>query len=576
MNQIIKSYQDYQVIEAETNKFVKEYGKKYKFTELSNGFLFFILERMFNLQEDEAFNAITDTDFITRQSTFENNIDHPHDKGIDAIIIDEEDKVIHLMNFKYYKKGYAKVKNKHFESGEIPKVKSILQDIFERVIPNNANPILKDKLKEIFLLQDKGIRFNFKIHFIANIYEGFTDDENNELKEHLLRDYQDDVTFEMINISSIIRKLIAKQEVLNAKFKILGKNFFEKSQYGYRALILEMQAKDLIRIILDDNEVRTDIESNDSQIKKAIINENIFEDNVRVYLKQSGSINKNIKKTALDEDEASKFFFFNNGITITCNKFIYQGKSSPLVELLGLQVVNGSQTLHSLKEAFDESVDNSETFDDISLLCRIYETEDIEFKSKIAEYTNNQNSVSNRDVRSIDIIQIKLEKELMSKGYFYERKKNQYPNEEKKFRIDAEKFGQAYLAYVLNMPGEAKNKKSIIFSKQYDEIFNGDLSANIVLEVVKVYSFVEELKIKKQEEKPFLKHSTYYIMYFMSLIKKKDTTLNQELLYNEAIDCLVFIRDEEKKRLTEDFTDAGLFKGNTPKSYLSVFSLSDN
>jgi len=572
---IVKSYQDYQLIEAEVQKYVDDYGDKYKFSELSNGFLFFILERIFDLQEDEAYNAITDTQFITRQKNYNNEQDHPHDKGIDAIIIDEENRVVHLLNFKYYKNGYEKVKDKSFESGEIPKVKSILKDLFERHIPTNANPPLKEKLEEIFLLQDKGIRFTFKIHFIANIYKGFTLDEETEFKNHLDIDYNGDVVFDNISINHIVNKLIMKPEKLNAKFKISGRNFFEKSQYGHRALIAEIYAKDLLRIILNDEELRNNIEANDSDIRDCLINENIFEDNVRVYLKQRSSINKNIKKTASDEDESNKFFFYNNGITITCDTFDYQGKLSPLINLFGLQVVNGSQTLHSLKEAFDELGDDSENFDDISLLCRIYETKDTEFKSKIAEYTNNQNPVSNRDVRSIDIIQIKLEKELLAKGYYYERKRNQHQDVAKEERIDAEKFGQAYLAFYLNMPGEAKNKKSIIFSTKYDEIFNSQLSADIILECLVIYNYIEEQKLLMNHDKAFLNHSTYYIMYFISLIKKKELDKNLEEWYMIAIDYIEKIREKEKLKLSDEFSDAVLFKGNTPKTYMSEFNLND-
>jgi hypothetical protein len=569
MSETIKSFQDYKLIETSVNKFISDYGEKYKFTEPSIGFLFFILEKMFNLQEDEAYNAITDTIFITRQNNYKKS-DFPHDKGIDSILIDEEDKTVHLMNFKYYQSGYEKIKNKKFESGEIPKIKSILKDIFEKNIPDNANPILKEKLREIFILQDKGIRFKFKIYFISNIYSEFTEDEESEFKNSLKIDYNDDVKYEYLLIQNIVAKLTEKQEKLNAKFKINGKNFFEKSEYGHRALIVEMYAKDLIRIILNDDELRNNIETEDSELKECSINENAFEDNVRVYLKQRSNINKNIKNTALDEDESDKFFFYNNGVTITCENFEYQGKNNALVSLFGIQVVNGSQTIHSLKEAFDENEDN---FDDISLLCRIYETKNSEFKSKIAEYTNNQNPVNNRDVRSIDIIQIKLEKELNIKGYFYERKRSQYENESKELRIDSEKFGQAFLSFYLEMPAEAKNKKSVIFSTKYNEIFNDNLTSDIVLEVFKLYKDIEDKKLQLKGVKTFLAHSTYYIMYFIYLLNRIS---NKNILidhYDKAVEKIEYIREKEKEKLSDDFSDGVLFRGNNPKKYLSELGL---
>jgi len=570
--EIIKSFQDYTLIESYVNKYLQDYGRKYKFTEPSMAFLFFVLERIFNLQEDESYTSITDTNFITRQNDYKKT-DFPHDKGIDSIIIDEEEKTVHLLNFKYYKSGFEKIKNKQFESSEIPKIKDILKDIFERTIPENANPILQERIKEIFLLQDKNIRFTFKVHFVSNLYKGFTEDEERVFKNSLYDDYKSDVEINYILVPQISEKLTEKKETINGMFRVEGKNFFEKSEYGYRALIFEMSAKDLIRITSNDDGLRDNLDAEDSEIKNAEINENAFEDNVRVYLKQRSNINKNIKKTALDEDESSKFFYFNNGVTITCNEIDYQGKSNFPVKLLGLQVVNGSQTIHSLKEAFNESV---EDFEDISLLCRVYETKDPIFKSKIAEYTNNQNPVTNRDVRSIDIIQIKLEKELQAYGYYYERKKNQYEAQSKDKRIDSEKFAQAYLAYYLNMLGEAKNKKSIIFSNKYSEIFNDLLTAEDILLIFNLYQDIENKKLELKGEKPYLTHATYYIMYFIKILNKDTKSDELISLYDEALQDIEYIRNKEKSILNDDFSDAVLFRGNTPKTYLSELGRSIN
>jgi len=477
------------------------------------------------------------------------------------------------LNFKYYKSGFEKIKNKQFESSEIPKIKDILKDIFERTIPENANPILQERIKEIFLLQDKNIRFTFKVHFVSNLYKGFTEDEERVFKNSLYDDYKSDVEINYILVPQISEKLTEKKETINGRFRVEGKNFFEKSEYGYRALIFEMSAKDLIRITSNDDGLRDNLDAEDSEIKNAEINENAFEDNVRVYLKQRSNINKNIKKTALDEDESSKFFYFNNGVTITCNEIDYQGKSNFPVKLLGLQVVNGSQTIHSLKEAFNESV---EDFEDISLLCRVYETKDPIFKSKIAEYTNNQNPVTNRDVRSIDIIQIKLEKELQAYGYYYERKKNQYEAQSKDKRIDSEKFAQAYLAYYLNMLGEAKNKKSIIFSNKYSEIFNDLLTAEDILLIFNLYQDIENKKLELKGEKPYLTHATYYIMYFIKILNKDTKSDELISLYDEALQDIEYIRNKEKSILNDDFSDAVLFRGNTPKTYLSELGRSIN
>ena len=106
------------------------------------------------------------------------------------------------------------------------------------------------------------------------------------------------------------------------------------------------------------------------------------------------------------------------------------------IELENIQIVNGSQTIHSLYEAF---LKDASKFEYIELLCRIYETKNSALSTSIAEYTNSQNPVKSRDVRSIDYIQQKLEQELLVKGLYYERKKNQYDKKAKNLRLDAEK-----------------------------------------------------------------------------------------------------------------------------------------
>ncbi|WP_081495226.1 AIPR family protein [Helicobacter cinaedi] len=128
-------------------------------------------------------------------------------------------------------------------------------------------------------------------------------------------------------------------------------------------------------------------------------------------------------------------------MTIICDNIQYQGKKDVSIILKNIQIVNGGQTIHSLKEVLSQN-DNIEN---VSVLYKIYQTNSKRLKAKISEFTNNQNPVKWRDIRSIDELQIKLENEFRILGYYYERKKNQYKNYPKKKRIDSEKIGQVLL-----------------------------------------------------------------------------------------------------------------------------------
>lgn len=261
-------------------------------------------------------------------------------------------------------------------------------------------------------------------------------------------------------------------------------------------------------------------------MKNYEILEDAFEDNVRVYLKQRSKINRNIKKTALS-DENHRFFYFNNGITITCDQFEYPKTiRSPIIELKNIQVVNGSQTIHALYEAF---LEDSSKFEYIELLCRIYETKNLLLSTNIAEYTNSQNPVKSRDVRSIDFIQQKLEQEFLLKGLYYERKKSQYIDQPKNLRLDAEKVGQVLMAFYNEMPREAKNRKKFIFGEKYDEIFSDEITADKVLLPFKLFDNIEEEKTKVKssvslsngQQDSFILYSSYYILYVIAKLAQK-------------------------------------------------------
>jgi hypothetical protein len=565
----IYSIQDFNLVKSNIQRVISLYSDEFNFSEESIGFIIFILERFFNLQDDEFADVITDGIFVTKQSFFSWKNDFSHDRWIDAIIINEDEKIIELFNFKY--KNNFKDVWKHFESWEIDKVISFIKNLLERDFTSlqNVNPKILEKIKEIEYLQDKKyINFKFKINFVANIYNGFTKDEKDRL-DNECKKYRGAVSYNFILLWDIANKLSSTEKNINWKFRAIDNKFFEKSWYWYKAFLCEIKWEDIIRITLNDDELRYNCDVPSEELVWKEINEDAFEDNVRIYLKQNTNINQWIKSTALDIEESLRFFFFNNGITITCNKIIpSHATTSPIISLEWLQIVNWWQTIHSLKEAFDEDYTN---FKNISLLCRIYETQDSKFKSKIAEFTNNQNAVTDRDIRSIDVCQIKLEEDLKLKWYFYERKKNFYEWKEKKLRIDAEKLWQAMLAFYLEMPMEAKNRKKIIFLEEnYKKIFNSDLTAEKALLAINLYEFIEAKKKENKSTKDYLNHATYFILFFMKKIVWNWKSFNEYVnVYQDALGKIEYVIEKEKLRLGEDYFDAHLFKSNRPKSYLS-------
>lgn len=565
------SNQEYVLVKSTTNKTTQEFGSTYNFTENSIGFQFLVLGRVFELQEDEIVEAITDTIFLQKLTSE----DSGPDRGADAIQIDIDNKIIHIFNFKYTDKDIEKVRTSFFQGLEVNNIIVLIKDIFEKNTSgfsgNTSNTKLEEKVKEIWEYQNKGIIFKFQIHFVANLFKGLTSPEDLRFADDI-KNYRGDVSFDYILTSDISDKIISRPKLINSKIKAIGSNYFLKEQFNTRALIMEILAVDLLRITSDNESIRENVVADYGDILLSHLEKGVFDDNVRVYLKQRTTINKNIKQTALTEEGSHKFFFYNNGVTITCDKIDYQNTKNQIISLTNFQVVNGGQTINALRHAF---IENQEYFDEMTVLCKIYETNDSVFKTRIAEYTNSQNPVSNRDIYAIDSVQIKVGEELKNFGYFYERKKNQFDSEDREKRIDSEKVGQALLAFDLEKPAEAKNKKSIIFGQDYSNIFNDKLVASKVLEVVGLYREIEKKKIENASIRSYLMHSSYYIMFFIKKIydKKEDPSIKLMDLYEEAVEKIEFIIGKEKERLGDDYLDAVLFKANRPKEYLAELGL---
>jgi len=566
------SLQDFSLIH--TN--VQKYKRDFNLNSDSSAFSYFVLSLVLGLQDDEIQDAITDNCLLE-----EIGKSSGHDRGIDALYIDYDDANekprIYFFNFKYTNK-FAKTKN-NFPSGEIDKIISFLNDLMgqEDTIKDNINSTLYAKVEEIWNIFDfDNVNPNFTVCLCANHYHGLEKLERERFERAISRHSNFEIKYYLIeDLVGLVQRL--SRQKINAKLKAINKNLFEKSDGDVRALIVNIDAKDLIRVVLNDELLRNDANITDySKLKEYSILEDAFEDNVRIYLKQRSKINRNIKRTALS-DENHRFFYFNNGITVTCDKFEYpKTVRSPIIELENIQVVNGSQTIHALYEAF---LEDSSRFEDIEILCRIYETKNLALSTSIAEYTNSQNPVKSRDVRSIDLIQQKLEKEFIAKDLYYERKRGQYSDKSKNLRLDAEKAGQVLMAFYNEMPREAKNRKKFIFGERYDEIFSDEITADKLLLPYRLFERVEEEKatLKRSmssSEDNFILYSSYYILYVTSkLAQKQSIDLVLENLdeiwkiYPEAVETLRKVIGIEVKSLQQKdkFSYPAFFNTEKPK-----------
>lgn len=511
-----------------------------------------MVSSLLEISEEEAEDSITDGG---------------HDRGVDAVFIDDRDgsNSIHIFQFKYVNTFENTKKN--FPSNELDKLVSFFTDLLDAnySLEKSCNPILWNKVKEMWEALHKP-NPSIEVHFCGNLLP-MQPDQIQRAKDSLGR-------FKYFNIhhhslDSIVNMFVENKHVaVDDQIKVVDKDYFDRTDGSIRGLICTVEAKEIVRIITDKESV--------NQVRKEI-----FNDNVRIYLNRTNKINRKIIETALNESPL--FWYLNNGITMTCDSFSYPtGMRAPTVELTNIQIVNGGQTSNSLFEASQMS---PEQLEDVLILVRIIETKSQPVSLAIAESTNSQTPIKSRDLRSNDDVQKKLEEAFEGMGYYYERKLGQFADKPKPKRIDALSAGQAYLAYNLDLPEVAKKDRGRIFSDLYDQIFTDEIIADNLLASLTILKDIEQRKkglqsaIKKEQvfdtRHLFLIEGAYHVLFGVGQLcdARSIDRMDSEKAIKFVEKSIEYIADlvEEIKKVDEAFSFSKFFKDAKTKTKVATF-----
>ena len=210
----------------------------------------------------------------------------------------------------------------------------------------------------------------------------------------------------------------------------------------------------------------------------------IFSRNVRGYLGDKG-INAELTQTVKNEPE--KFWYYNNGITMICRDCEHKVKhSKPVLEISRPQIVNGLQTTKSLANEADPLA---------SVLLKVINigegTTNTNFVHKIVQATNKQNPVSNEDLASNDDVQIELWRNFDRVDCLYIRKRGETVTQiENRYGYKADltfsKYDLAKAVAACTMDPQIPRKgPNLIFDqsrtgKYYKQIFKSKSSSNEV------------------------------------------------------------------------------------------------
>jgi len=242
--------------------------------------------------------------------------------------------------------------------------------------------------------------------------------------------------------------------------------------------------------------------------------ERLLERNIRRYLGLQGNrVNEGIRDT-LRSAERSNFYFFNNGITLTCDKFTYNAMQSGdyNVRIENLQIINGGQTCMTILKTLNEG--QLPLFEEIPahVLIRLYQlpSDNKELVNRITFATNSQNPVDLRDLRSNEERQRRLEMDIGQLGYTYRRKRmDQAP---KPADITSGTAAEAILAVWRHRPHQAKFLTREHFGKLYDEIFSENLTGAQTILAVLLYRIAENHRRRPQHGDPiFVRYASCFI-----------------------------------------------------------------
>lgn len=477
------------------------------------GFYFFIIQNLTNLVDyDKMVEAITDTEF---NSTFFDVNDV--DEGIDAVCFDEQEHVIALFNFKY--------RNKYNDDKEQSKNELLVTSKFLNALKQEDTTHLKGKLKKyadkINEYNDSDDIWTTVLYYVSNESKTLSSLDPNikQMSDTYGIDIEMKGLNELVDMTSLHPRNIDASLVLNRDAVM---SFTETSLPSARSYIVRLPLTELIRITCDNATLRNEYNLEDENVLyKTNVDIRVLFDNVRGFILQS-KYNKNIETTL--DSEPTKFFFYNNGITIVAESIssleINSGKKVKL-EISNFQVLNGGQTLRTIHNYNKKNKNNIvEKLSGAEVLVRMLNITDDALKGRIGEYTNSQNSINERDLKSLRPEQVKLEDYLRSNKILYIRKKGDVGQDDTVYddSVSMELLGQILWA-AKGYPELVSNKKREIFTVQYDTLFanNDDLLSLKTVDLIKKYKCI--YKDYRTANKTVTVQKAMYVLYLSEKLK---------------------------------------------------------
>ncbi len=276
----------------------------------------------------------------------------------------------------------------------------------------------------------------------------------------------------------------------------------------------------------------------------------LFAKNIRYY-KGSTEVNQGIKDVL--KTQPDKFFYYNNGIKILCEKITKKaaystGRDIGLFALEGVSLVNGAQTTGVIGAVCAEDPEAVAAARVFVQMIDLGDSEDAQ-ATQITKLSNTQNRIDGKDFVSLDPQQDKLRMELSLAGIQYLYKSGaKIDDPEHQISLDEAIIAQACVLPDLSIVALAKRNVGALTESidktPYKLLFNGSTNSFSLHNGVQVLRTVDYC-IKQNEssstgrKRLVLVHGNRFLLHLILGRVKTIAEFNTQYLSNENISGMV-------------------------------------
>ncbi len=366
------------------------------------------------------------------------------DKQIDGIVIDENNSVIYVIQGKFIGENSVDAEPLREVLSSWIQLKNLVR------LQETGNEKLKRRLADVSTALDDEYELAFELVTTGELTNPAKDDVKS-FQEQLAADEELPGAIHIVDKEELKRRydLALERESPTIKYNLTLENgkYMMMTLAETKVAIAAIPLRECIKF-------------------PGIKDGTLFQKNVRQSLGLNNRVNKAMKST-IYSDRNKDFFFYHNGITAICNRMeLHDGNLS----LLGLNVVNGCQSLNTILACSEKVKELDDTF----ILFRFYEIPQRERADRISIATNFQTAVKPRDLRSNDKRVLNLKRafeQRYPRGYFITKRGEEAPaDKDRKYVIDLVDVGKYLISWHSQRPNNAYSETKI-FDKFFEQLF---------------------------------------------------------------------------------------------------------